>query len=210
MDDIADTDLSLFGLWPGGPDGPDAPGEARTGRNARAGTQEEEGVSWSDQRRMRAAGRFMLEVKSAEALSPVEQLSALLNDLTAEMRQQFELFRKLRGAADALISGEDEAASKLARSDAKAATDAMALMVRTLEKIDSLQRQLARDREEAALAGGDGESDEEIRDEIRRIICAQVEARARVLMEAWLAERGRAGSIGRDEEPERTPGGDSG
>lgn len=126
------------------------------------------------------------------------------------MRQQFELFRKLRGAADALISGEDEAASKLARSDAKAATDAMALMVRTLEKIDSLQRQLARDREEAALAGGDGESDEEIRDEIRRIIDGQVEARARVLMEAWIAERDGAGSTRRDEEPERTPGGDSG
>lgn len=207
MDDIADTDLSLFGLWPGGPD---APGGAQTERNARAGTQEEEGVGWSDQRRMRAAGRFMLEVKSAEALSPIEQLSALLNDLTAEMRQQFELFRKLRGAADALISGEDEAASKLARSDAKAATDAMALMVRTLEKIDSLQRQLARDREEAALAGGDGESDEEIRDEIRRIIDGQAEARARVLMDAWLAERDRAGSTGRDEEPESTPGGDSG
>ncbi|MFA7415227.1 MAG: hypothetical protein WC048_12140 [Rhizobium sp.] len=210
MDDIADTDLSLFGLWPGGPGGPGAPGGAGTGRNARAETREKPGTGWSDQRRMRAAGRFMLEVKSAEALSPVEQLSALLNDLTLEMREQFELFRKLRGAAQALISGEDEAASRLARSDAKAATDAMALMVRTLEKIDSLQRQLARDREEAALAGGDGESDEEIRDEIRRIIEAQAQARARVLMEVWLAGRDGVGTTGRDEEPERTPGGNSG
>jgi hypothetical protein len=75
----------------------------------------------------------------------------LLNEMTAEMRDQFAAFRTLRKAAEIGASGSgDDAAAKLARADLKAATDAMSLIVRTLEKIDQLQRQFARDREQAA------------------------------------------------------------
>lgn len=202
MDDIAATDLSLFGLWPGG---------TLMGRDAGARTREGSGGGWSDARRMRAAGRLMLEVKSAEALSPVDQLAALLNDLTAEMRAQFELFRRLRSAADALMSGEDEATAKLARSDAKAATDAMALMVRTLEKIDSLQRQLARDRAEAEDRAGGDEDHEAIREQFRRTIAARAEERALELYRAWRMDgidpdASGAGGATRLAEPGAAPG----
>ncbi len=80
-----------------------------------------------------------------------DELWHLLNEMTAEMRAQFQFFRCLReGAGAALDEAVDDAAGKGARADVKAATDAMSLIVRTLEKIDTLQRQLARDREAAA------------------------------------------------------------
>ncbi len=100
-----------------------------------------------------------LEVKSADEaelgaqhdaqIGANRELARLLADFTLEMRAQFDLFRRLRAAAEALLDGADEASAKLARADIKAATDAIALIIRTLEKIDSLQRQLARDRTEA-------------------------------------------------------------
>ncbi|WP_284776790.1 hypothetical protein [Agrobacterium sp. lyk4-40-TYG-31] len=78
-------------------------------------------------------------------------LWGLLNEMTAEMREQFRFFRQLREGAGAALEGvADEAAGKVARADVKAANDAVSLIVRTLEKIDTLQRQLARDREAAA------------------------------------------------------------
>ncbi|MBW8318650.1 MAG: hypothetical protein K0M49_12215 [Arenimonas sp.] len=151
-----------------------------------------------------------LERKSAEGLSPLDRLAALLDDLTTEMRQQFELFRKLRVTAEKLIDGADEAAAKAARADAKAATDAIALIVRTLEKIDSLQRQLARDREEAALASGEGEDEEAIRQELLRIIENQAEARARARFAAWQCQAVPGGAAAGQPEPEATPGARSG
>lgn len=90
-------------------------------------------------------GGLLLETKSEGV--PGDELRVLLNQMTAEMREQFAAFVELRkGAEIAALSG-DEAAEKLARADLKAAADAMGLIVRTLEKIDQLQRQLARDRE---------------------------------------------------------------
>jgi hypothetical protein len=78
--------------------------------------------------------RAVLEVKSADALgSASDELRRLLNDMTIEMREQFSTFRQMReGAVKALADGDD-AAQKLARADVKAATDAMSLIVRTLE-----------------------------------------------------------------------------
>ncbi|GEO84369.1 MULTISPECIES: hypothetical protein [Alphaproteobacteria] len=179
MDDRVDSDLGLLGLGRGG-------------------------KAWPLAECARAAGAAVLEMKSAQPLSPVDRLAALLDDLTQEMREQFELFRQLRAAAVAILSGTaegdsdtldeagasgvDEAAAKAARADAKAATDAIALIVRTLEKIDSLQRQLARDREDAALSSGEGEDDEAIKAELLRIIEAQAESRAKARFEAWRAD----------------------
>lgn len=113
------------------------------------------------------------------------ELARLLADFTLEMRAQFDLFRRLRSAAEALLDGADEAAAKLARADIKAATDAIALIIRTLEKIDSLQRQLARDRTEA------DERRQLERDPqgLRRKLALMIEARVAERVEMELAAR---------------------
>jgi hypothetical protein len=133
MTDIDNFAPELFGFWPqsrvydGDPSTPMDEAEARE-----------------------AIGEYFLETKS-DAATPGDDLRVLLNEMTAEMREQFAAFRELRKAAEQAASGNgDEAAAKLARADLKAATDAMSLIVRTLEKIDQLQRQFARDREQAA------------------------------------------------------------
>lgn len=183
MDHVQDLDLALLGLAPGG-DG------------------------WRGLESGQAAEAAGLEVKSADGLSPLDRLAALLDDLTTEMRQQFELFRKLRATAEKLIDGADEAAAKAARADAKAATDAIALIVRTLEKIDSLQRQLARDREDAALASGEGEDEDAITAELLRIIETQAEARAKARLAAARCGGTSSGlrPAAGQPEPEATPG----
>lgn len=125
------------------------------------------------------ARAVVLETKSAERIrgSAADELRLLLNEMTVEMRGQFDAFRKMRMAAEGLLADGDEAAGKLARADIKAATDAMSLIVRTLEKVDSLQRQLARDGEDeaerAAEASGYGEA---VR-EVERLIEARVQER---------------------------------
>lgn len=114
---------------------------------------------------------LMLEVKSAEnPITPTDDLRRLLNEMTVEMRDQFATFRRMRALAEAALEGEDEAARKLARADVKAATDAMSLIVRTLEKVDSLQRQLARDREVEAERTADRNGYEEAVLEVERLI----------------------------------------
>lgn len=133
MTDIDNFAPELFGFWPqsrvydGDPSTPMDEADARE-----------------------AIGEYFLKTKSDTA-TPGDELRVLLNEMTAEMREQFAAFRELRKAAEQAASGGgDEAAAKLARADLKAATDAMSLIVRTLEKIDQLQRQFARDREQAA------------------------------------------------------------
>lgn len=193
MEHGQDTDLGLLGLGSGG--------DGWRGAGSRPGS----GPAAD-------ADAAALEQKSAEGLSPLDRLAALLDDLTGEMRAQFELFRKLRATAEGLIDGADEAAAKAARTDAKAATDAIALIVRTLEKIDSLQRQLARDREEAALASGEGEDEDAITAELLRIIEVQAEARAKARLAAWqnATEGSAAVGIGGAIEPASTPDAGSG
>ncbi|WP_320199249.1 hypothetical protein RMR16_003000 [Agrobacterium sp. rho-13.3] len=106
-----------------------------------------------------------LETKSVQqdgAIDGPDALWRLMNEMTAEMREQFRFFRELReGAGAALDEAADDAAGKLARADVKAATDAMSLIVRTLEKIDTLQRQLARDREAQAESEADNQDYEQ-------------------------------------------------
>jgi len=161
------VDLSLFGCWEAAPS---------------YGDSLPAGDPLADDVRM-----AVLETKSAEApvVSPAEQLRCLLNEMTVEMRQQFSGFRKMRTAAEVMLEGGDEAEGKLARADIKAATDAMSLIVRTLEKVDSLQRQLARDREDeaerAAEAGGYGEAKERL----LKLIEDRAGERAAVLYRNW-------------------------
>lgn len=119
----------------------------------------------------------LFEVK---ALSGSEGFEGLLAGFMTEMRAQFELFRRLREGAERLLAlsadGTDEAAAKLARADIKAATDAIALIVRTLEKIDALMRQLARDRAEAEERQLSGRDPEVLRAEVEALIAARVAA----------------------------------
>jgi len=139
-----------------------------------------------DDAAMAADIRAVLEVKSADVIaSPAEQLRQLLNEMTVEMRAQFSTFRRMREAGASALDDGDEAAQKLARADVKAATDAMSLIVRTLEKLDSLQRQLARDREIEA----DRVADEGGYEEAKARFVAMIEERANEnayrLFETW-------------------------
>lgn len=168
MDRFETIDLSLFSTF-------DA---AEHGRAARL-----EGAMVSE------AERVLLELKSADQAAGAEELRLLLSEMTREMREQFAAFRSLRAAAEAQAQSGDETAQKLARADLKAATDAMSLIVRTLEKIDSLQRQLARDRAEEAERQADEGGFEEALKDVERLI----EARARELFARWREHDGAGG-----------------
>ncbi|MCL6708330.1 hypothetical protein M8R20_15120 [Pseudomonas sp. R2.Fl] len=179
--DPAEVDLALFGAWPGG----------------------REGEPWPAEQAERVSARVVLEMKSLEAVSPVEELAGLLNELTAEMGEQFRLFRRLRADAEPGLAGEGEADGadgfgpdgrrtdgarpdgKTARADVKAATDAMSLIVRTLEKIDALQRQLARDRADAEARRAEEDDDAAIHDRLEALIAARADERARILFDSW-------------------------
>ncbi|KQW32273.1 hypothetical protein ASE36_02420 [Rhizobium sp. Root274] len=115
----------------------------------------------------------VIEVK---ALGAGADLEGLLAEFTTEMRAQFELFRRLRESAESLLDGSDEGTAKLARADLKAATDAIALIVRTLEKIDTLLRQLERDRLDAEERQLEARDPEVLRAEVEALIAARVEA----------------------------------
>ena len=148
------------------------------------------------------AKAVLLELKSADSAASADELRLLLNEMTREMRAQFIAFRDLRSAAEGLAAGGDEAAQKQARADLKAATDAMSLIVRTLEKVDSLQRQLARDRAEEAERLAEETGFEEALRDVQELI----EARATELFRRWQEAggdggpggAGRSGQVARD------------
>lgn len=161
------VDLALFGCWEAAPayrqplpEGDVLAGDVRT---------------------------LVLETKSAEGVqvSAADELRRLLNEMTVEMRGQFDAFRKMRIAAEGLLAGGDETAGKLARADIKAATDAMSRIVRTLEKVDSLQRQLARDREDEAERAAEASGYGEAKERFIRMIEDRADENAFHLYEAW-------------------------
>ena len=169
MFDPIDFDPVLAGLWPPGasvvaPYGSGADGDVDA-----------------------AVRSLWLETKALAAPSPVEELQTLLNEMTTEMRQQFEAFRRIRVDAEAKLADGDEAELKLAKADIKSANDALSLLVRTIEKIDSLQRSLANDREMAAERAFSPEAYRALLDTVR----ARIEQRA-----AELAVTNRAGAGG--------------
>ncbi len=142
---------------------------------------------------------IMLEIKSlppdnaAGTIHGPDGLWRLMNEMTAEMREQFRFFRDLREGAGAAMAGDaDEAAGKGARADVKAATDAMSLIVRTLEKIDTLQRQLARDREVADESEAETQNYEEAVAFFQRRMDELVEQKLRArLVAAGLSQAGQ-------------------
>ena len=91
--------------------------------------------------------RLILDRKAAD-IPAGEALVDMLNGMTRELREQMQMFQMLRRQAERQTAeAGEEIDRKVAQADAKASIEAMSLIVRTLEKIDSLQRTLAQDRE---------------------------------------------------------------
>ena len=166
--DVADFDPALFGLW------------AQRGSYDVRSADPAADDSWPCDPEHRTTGS-MLEFKSAES-PPGDELRRLLNEMTIEMRDQFAYFRELRRAAEKAGEADgDETQAKIARADVKAATDAMSLIIRTLEKVDGLQRQLAHDRDLEAERSAGSESHEQAKERFLKLI----NDRARMLYEQW-------------------------
>jgi hypothetical protein len=170
MRDSDTIELGLFGTWP-----------------IAAVYDGGGGSGWSPEECRAEARTVFLETKTGD---PQEALRSLLNDMTREMRAEFDYFRSLRAAAE--TSGEaaaeqesDGVAARLARADVKAAVDAMSLIVRTLEKVDALQRQIARDRDNESQRHADAPDYEEA----KKRLLAIVEQRVSDRVQASLAER---------------------
>ena len=153
MSDALDFDPALAGAWPVG-----------RGASYDPGLEEE----------VRA---LLLETKSEP--SPAEALQSLLNDMQAELKAQFDLFRKIRMDAEARLHGGDEAEVKLAKADVKSATDALSLIVRTIEKVDGLQRTLAEERMRTEEENFDDVAYQALLDDIERRIAERVDERTR-------------------------------
>ena len=122
-----DFDPEHFGFWPKAPvyDGLRPGGEAE----------------------LNAIARHVILDRKAERTS-LDDLQDMLNGMTKELREQMQQFQRLREAArERETEAEGDIDRKLIQADAKASIEAMSLIVRTLEKIDSLQRTIVRDRE---------------------------------------------------------------
>ena len=158
MDDVVGFDPALAGLWP-------------VGRGAAYEPDLEDEVR-----------AVMLETKSEP--SPVAEMQRLLNDMTVELCAQFDMFQKIRARAELSIDG-DEAEAKAARADAKAAVDAISLIIRTLEKIDGLQRGLA----DALAREAEENFDDAAYRELVADIGRKIEQRAGERAHALMAER---------------------
>jgi hypothetical protein len=186
MQGIENFDPALFGAWP----------ERPTYDLWRGGDE----TGWSEEECRRQAADILLETKSADV--PPEDLRLLLNDMTREMREQFDHFRKLRATAELLCGPDaDETAAKLARADIKAATDAMSLIVRTLEKVDTLQRQLARDREMEAERNADNPGYEEKKRLLMELIEKRIMERVAKIVEQREHAPGTEAERGAEKQP---------
>jgi hypothetical protein len=76
-----------------------------------------------------------------------QDVTQLLNDMTIELKAHFQFFKLLRERAGEGGEEGEETDGKQLRTDMKAASDALSLIVRTLEKIDELQRQMAKEHD---------------------------------------------------------------
>jgi hypothetical protein len=76
-----------------------------------------------------------------------EDVTGLLNDMTLELKAHFQFFKMLRERSGGVLPEDEAGDGKLIRADMKAASDALSLIVRTLEKIDELQRQMVKERD---------------------------------------------------------------
>ena len=141
------------------------------------------------------ARELALEIKSAEAVGM--DLRGLLNEATEELKEQLHLFQRLRRqAADMLDDPEGD--QKLARADLKAATDAISLIVRTLDKTDELQRKI----DDAGEADRARHVDDETLDRLCESLNRHIADRADALARARAAD----GSDAEERPPDDAPG----
>jgi hypothetical protein len=178
MFDADDFDPALFGAWPVG-----------RGPVYRPDIAE-------------AVDTLMLETKSEP--SPTEALQSLLNEMQGELKAQFDVFRKIRVDAEKQLNGTDEGEIKLAKADVKSASDALSLIVRTIEKVDGLQRTLAENRMRAEEESFDDDAYQTLLANIQRRIDERVDERARKRVGGGTeAADGGTGPPGRGEGPEK-------
>ncbi|MBD8553183.1 hypothetical protein IFT84_01455 [Rhizobium sp. CFBP 8762] len=128
---------------------------------------------------------LVLDTKAGPS-DPTADYQDMLAAMTRELRERFQAFQQQRLIAERLAADEEagEAARKGAQADAKAASDTLLLMVRILEKIDTLQRAVAHDREARAETDFDGQAYDRLRAEFGVL----VEARAKELAGDLAAE----------------------
>ena len=127
----------------------------------------------------------VLDTKAEAPGDPFLDMQAMLLEMTKELRERFQRFQSQKALAerDADDAG-DEATRKVAQTDAKAAIEAVSLIVRTLEKIDSLQRTLIAERVDS------GEPDDEaaLIEEFDRLLEQRVKERMDAAKTEWMRE----------------------
>jgi len=120
----------------------------------------------------------VLDTKAEAAADPLGEMQTMLVEMTKELRERFQRFQSEKVLAEhAADAAGDEAARKLAQADAKAAIEAVSLIVRTLEKIDSLQRALAAERTAAEEAAGGPDDLDALAAEFERLVEEKVAER---------------------------------
>ena len=147
------------------------------------------GGRWVD---FAGAAALVLDTKADAPLDPFLDMQAMLLEITKELRERFQRFQSQKIEAEREADGtQDEAARKLAQTDAKAAIEAVSLIVRTLEKIDSLQRTLIAER--GVAEAGEVEDEAALMAEFDRLVKAGVEDRLHTAKEEWRREIGAGG-----------------
>jgi hypothetical protein len=127
----------------------------------------------------------MLDTKAEAPGDPFLDMQAMLLEMTKELRERFQRFQsqKVLAERDADDAG-DEATRKAAQTDAKAAIEAVSLIVRTLEKIDSLQRTLIAERVDT----GEPEDEAALIEEFDRLVEQRVKERMNAAKTEWMRE----------------------
>jgi hypothetical protein len=173
MDSALTVDLDLFGLSP-----------------------EPAVYDGLSERRMVFEGgaAVLLDTKAAAPGDPFLDMQAMLLEMTKELRERFQRFQSQKVLAERdADAADDEAVRKVAQTDAKAAIEAVSLIVRTLEKIDSLQRTLINERAEAEAARGEADEDDALALEFERLVEERVGDRLNAAKQEWMREYGLGG-----------------
>ena len=135
---------------------------------------------------------LVLDTKAEAPGDAFLDMQAMLLEMTKELRERFQRFQSQKVLAERdADAADDETARKLAQTDAKAAIEAVSLIVRTLEKIDSLQRTLIAER--VVAEAGEVEDEAALMAEFDRLVKAGVEDRLHAAKEEWLREIGAGG-----------------
>ncbi|CAK7255317.1 hypothetical protein KYK30_23315 [Shinella yambaruensis] len=136
----------------------------------------------------------LLDIKAQAPLDPFLDMQAMLLEMTKELRERFQRFQSQKALAEEDADGaQDEVFRKQAQADAKAAIEAVSLIVRTLEKIDSLQRTLLNARAEADAAADGAEDEAALAAEFDRLVEDRVKERLNAAKEDWMRGLGPGG-----------------